>query len=391
MKATRHNFKLNGLYNKALARFEPRFLFTPKTLRSGDAVLCWGKAALETWRALGAPEDRPALVVFPREQAPPGVKALAHVLAPGEHPFPGEGSFRAGERMIGFFERLREERVRRLRVFLSGGASSLAWVLPAGLGRRELRIALEGALASGRTIRDINEERGGLCALKAGEAARILRTLCPGIEIDVQVISDVYPFGLETVGSGPFFAREHLGRKLHHACVADSAMLGEAIAAGARREGMRVLARHWGRTWSAEEWAARARREIGRSRGASPVLWVATGEPSVTIPRARIPAAARPGSGGRLSHLALCLARELAPLSKTREIELLCRATDGKDGNSGSSGSWMDGPAMGSLGAGEIRRALTGFRSAGLLREAGVLIPEAPSVTNLQDVVMIRA
>ena len=79
---------------------------------SNEAVLYWGKVAQACFEA------RPPKAGYP------------FYVVQGEHPFPGDNSFRAGAEILDFFDSLRRMKINQLRVFLSGGASSMAWIKP---------------------------------------------------------------------------------------------------------------------------------------------------------------------------------------------------------------------------------------------------------------------
>jgi hydroxypyruvate reductase len=390
VNSTSHNVKLVRLVSSAISRFSASSLVfdtrLSRGLSAGDAVLCWGKAALFTRAALGSIAG-PSLVITPRGT---DVRFLsesssADWICEGEHPLPGAGSFAAGQALLEFFSylgRATSGPVRRLHVFLSGGASSLAWVKPAHLSERALQERLRALLLSGLSIRQLNRERSKLCALKAGGSARLLRRLAPHVDVQVRLISDVLPYGPEVVGSGPFW-----GEGISHVVDADAAMCAGELARLAHQEDIPLLGLYVGWVDSADRWVARIERDVRQalSRGRSG-LFIYGGEPAI-----RISSSAASPSGGRLTHLSLMLAHRLRDELAHGKVELLARATDGLDGASGSAGVYLHSSVARSLSAPqEIRKALRTFHTAPLLRSAGALLSPEPTGTNLQDFLLIR-
>ena len=111
--------------------------------------------------------------------------------------------------------------VKTLDVYLSGGASSLAWI-PARVFLcvaviRRLKILYRKPL----DIRELNRERAKLCQLKQGGVrANSKIDFRPGLKIRVFYVSDVAPFGPEVLGGGPF-----LSRGISHQSLADNERL----------------------------------------------------------------------------------------------------------------------------------------------------------------------
>lgn len=357
-----------------------------------EAAIFWGKAAARSHAAwLRARPDAgsapaPALVISPlsRDQAdprnplPPGTRWIQ-----GEHPIPGPGSLRAGAALLEFFDGIHRLGVSRLRIFLSGGASSLAWVPPASVSLEELRRRLEALYDQGLDIRELNRRRSALCALKAGGAARWLRRLAPRVEARVELISDVHPFGPEVVGSGPF-----TGSDIPHRIVIANPGWVEIAARRCRSAGLNVrLARSvaWG-DW--REWVRRIAPRVSELSGSPGTRGddcvIAGGEPAIALPRRR-------GKGGRMTHLAAALGAELLPLLRQGRVELLCASSDGSDGDSGAAGAFIGrAQALAAPRASRWSSAVNGFRSAELLEEIGALIPGLDTGTNVQDLLIAR-
>lgn len=354
------------------------------------ASLFWGKAACEMALATlqSGASGGPALVIAPRaaldslagRKLPPWVRRVG-----AEHPIPGAGSFAAAAALLDFFDSLRRTGARELRISLSGGASSLAWLPPSSISEGELLRTLEALYRMGLPISELNRRRSRFCGLKSGGAARWLRRIAPAVRARVQLISDVAPYGPEVVGSGPFWDGE-----VRHHILADNSRFVRSFA---RELGdpARVLASGAGGEWT--RWVARlsaaARVELARGARADRVL-ILGGEPLIRVP-VTVPSAAR---GGRMTQIAAGLALELAPAVLQGRVEILAASSDGVDGRSGAAGALVGAREAERMGLGgergtrALERAIGNFDSARALD--GALIPARGSGTNVQDLVAVR-
>jgi glycerate-2-kinase len=378
---------LEDLWLEALSAVHPRALVGTGP-RAGAAALFWGKAAIATcaaWSEAGPGAPPPALVIAPRgEPVPPRLRSFARVVF-GEHPLPGPGSFAAAGELLEFFDSLRRLGIRSLDVHLSGGASSLAWLPLAGLGRDALLERLRELYGRPLSIAALNERRARLCLLKGGGAAAWLARLAPGTRARVHVLSDVAPFGPGVVGSGPF-----RDGRIPHRLLADNGTLLGAAAGAARERGWAVLARHalppvdWSRWIELAE--RETRRALARRPGGGVILL--GGEPRVALPSSRA------GRGGRQTQIAAALAARLARELGAGRVELLAAASDGVDGASRSAGARLEGRVArraGSPGAAaRLREAARRFDSARALAALGALRPPGPTGTNVQDLLVVR-
>ncbi len=348
------------------------------------AVLLWGKAASSSLRALGAAEPElgfaiPCLVISPEAPSLAGQPPVEW--AQGEHPLPGSGSLAAGERLIEFFGLLRDQRIERLDVFLSGGASSCAWLPPPRYrseeGWSELRARLAALYGRSLSIAELNRRRSSLCALKGGGAAEALARVAPRVRACVHVLSDVAPFGLETVGSGPFVHPRIPLRRL-----ADASDWAAEIARLAELSGEATL---FNEIWSApaRDWARRLERTVREARrNGHAGLLLTAGEAKLGVPPQRA------GRGGRLTHLASELALALESELRSGAIEFLCAASDGVDGRSGGAGVRA---VRGNLPSrAQLEKSLARFDTATPWARAGALRRGGWTGTNVQDVVIVR-
>lgn len=290
------------------------------------------------------------------------------------HPVPDARSLSAGKRIVEAVSATRPDEL--LLMLLSGGASSLAEVLPPEVTLEDLRTLTEALLHSGAPIEDVNTVRRALSLIKGGG---LLQVVPPGVQTVVLVLSDVLGNALESVGSGPMvrstgLARDALSvlvehgltskvaprvlatlrdaadtdnergqalearaRQVTHVVVGDNKRMAEAAAQEARRLGYPTLLLSTFVEGEAREigcFMAGLAREIstcGRPLPA-PACIVASGETTVTVRGT--------GRGGRNQEMALAFARHAAGLSRTL---FLCGASDGTDGPTEAAGAIVDG------------------------------------------------
>jgi hydroxypyruvate reductase len=101
---------------------------------------------------------------------------------------------------------------------------------------------------------------------------------------------------------------------------------------------------------------------------------VRAAEPSVVVPK-------RAGRGGRSSHLAALVARELP-----KDVTFAAIATDGIDGASGTAGAIVT-----TLAGPDLDRAIARFDTGTVLRRAGTALISKPTGHNLADLhVLVR-
>jgi hydroxypyruvate reductase len=355
------------------------------------AILCWGKAAPafypSVWKALSV------LVISPSAPKKKQKLKAGHRWIRGEHPIPGSGSLHAGKELVRFFRSLEATGTKRLDVFLSGGSSSTAWLPFAGMRREALLRELKALYRKPLTIREMNRRRSKLCQLKAGGASRLARQASPKLKIRVFCISDVEPYGLEVLGSGPFCDGE-----TPHRVLADNARLRNSLAKKLRACDEGFVAGSIERVCST---ISRKIRTALRESSHMPLenkrdpsfIWGC--EPLLALSK-------KAGRGGRQSHLAAMLLRDLArPISEGR-LEILCTATDGKDGSAGASGVFLDRKIFSKGRSGKtvahreenlqkrVTQSLKRFDSASFLDSIGTLLPAYEPWTNVQDVVVVR-
>ncbi len=401
----------------------------------GDAtdVLAAGKVALPMLRGVLEHDSvrhraLRILAVVPGPAARAGLDEAAAALpssaqiVAADHPHPSARSVAAAQAAQAFVRAVGDGGA--LLVLLSGGASSLLCAPADGLAWEDKRDAVAAVARAGASIRELNVVRKHLSAIKGGRLA--LETPAP---IAVRALSDVIGDDPATIGSGlfspdpsrfadaiaiaarlgaqlPAAARAHLDRGARGE-IADTPKPGTAalahvdyrILAGPSRvveEARAAVARAgWASAVLALEVedtvevhaaaiGVRVRSELDGARGspgAAPRILVGNGEPRVVLPPAG-------GRGGRATHLALLVARELAelPAPLRSGVAFLAAGTDDRDGNTDVSGAIVDGTTWDRARARGIdpAAALLAFDSVPVLAALGDTL-RGPGTSNLLD------
>lgn len=311
------------------------------------------------------------------------------------HPVPDRNSLAAGRRAVEFVESVPE--AENLVMLVSGGASALAELLPAGFGLPELEEMTGTLLSRGFDITRINAARRRISGIKGG---RLLARSRAG-SLYVYAVSDVPSDDLAVIGSGigatspvagraqdipteladlvrvpawdqPVPARKDRARVTQR-IIASNTLAREAAARYAAQQGYRVVLNEESLHGPVEEISARIHGVLaGGVRG----VYVWGGEPTVVLP-------AVPGRGGRSQHLALCLARRLRG---TRNVALIAAGTDGTDGPTDAAGGVVDGRVFDSAPGGDD--ALAAADSGSFLERTGSLFTSGPTGTNVMDLVI---
>ena len=317
------------------------------------------------------------------------------------HPLPDRRSVRAGEACLAVAGEA--ARARGLFVALvSGGASALVCAPVPGVRLSDKRSVTRAMLASGATIQEINVVRKHLSRIKGGGLARAARPA----RILTLVASDVAFGTASDVGSGPTVsdastvgeARRLLRRHApslaglplvrtgrapsgRTAIVASPEALARLVADELAAAGYR--ARFLRATQSSAEWVARGWLSAARRLPPGSAL-VRAAEPSIELPTSS--RSATVGRGGRSSHVAALVARDLP-----RGCRFLALATDGVDGASGAGGALVDAGVRGRIGETALADAIARWDTGPLLRRAGVALPARPTGHNLADLhVLVR-
>jgi len=335
--------------------------------------------------------------------------------AQGDHPTPGDGSFRAADR-LGEIAASGEHDADAI-VLVSGGATSLIAAPIEGITGPELVAAFETLLASGADISLMNAIRKRLLRFGGGRLALAL----PSRRVHCLIASDVIGNDPASIASGP--------------CVTDSSRAGDvrerAVAAGvwdrlplrvrqhiettdlprpdharfvttavrvildrthaehgAAEEALRLGAQVQVRSAPLSGNAATVGQEFawqlvsGRRQALQCIIW--SGETTVTLQP-------NSGRGGRCQEFALACAAELeAAGPRAAGITVLVAGTDGRDGPTDAAGAIVDASTCATIRNHGIDPsvALRNHSSYDALNSAGALLKTAPTGTNVNDLVI---
>ena len=315
------------------------------------------------------------------------------------HPYPDQRSIEAGRQLLHFIQETPD--ASGLLFLISGGASSLVEVLPAGINATQLHELNRWLLAKGWPIDVMNQVRKSVSLIKAGRLASMVAQY-PVMQL---VISDVPGDDLSVIGSGllapsepirtteenlPNWLQEmqaHVPEppsvdapcfaKIQSHIIASNARLREEIISIAQSMGYTVCCNESLDGEAAIEGKAIAHTLIDGPPG----LYLWGGETVVTLPE-------QPGQGGRCQQLALAAAQVLAGYD---DIVLLAVGTDGNDGPGDVAGALVDGWTLArgwDAGALAPEMALNRADAGPFLAASGDLVDTGPTGTNVMDIVI---
>ncbi|MBC7897731.1 MAG: DUF4147 domain-containing protein, partial [Cytophagaceae bacterium] len=342
----------------------------------------------------------------------------------GDHPVPGELSRAASEALADVAIAARD--AAEVIVLISGGTTSLVAQAVPEVAHADLPAIFEALLRSGMPIGPMNTVRRRILRWGAG---RLARALAPA-RVHCLIVSDVMGSELAAIGSGPcvpdpataaevraaieasgvegvpaslreYLARVERGETAETPRFGDPEFVGvrtrvildnsHALAAvrdAADSAGLLVLdapdiaisgeAAELGRTLAHALARAAAALGAGERR-----LWVAGGEPTVTLP------SHAQGSGGRCQELALACALEWKAHGATA-LSLLAAGTDGRDGPTDAAGAVVDASTVDAiLRAGrDPHTDLQAHDAHTALDAGGALLRTGPTGTNVNDIVL---
>jgi len=281
----------------------------------------------------------------------------------GTHPVPSQLNVEITQKIMREVEGLHGGDM--LLALISGGTSALLCA-PEGVTLGQKIKETEALLKSGKPVRDINERRKDMSAVKGGKLADLARPA----RVKTLIISDVAGDDPLVVGSAPTGG----GTVVLSADAMLGAIKGEA-------EAMGISVENFGQV----EGEARAVAGLHAIKtltypGKRPHLIISGGETSVTV--------AGGGRGGRNTEYALALAMSL---DRAEGIYALAIDTDGHDGTGPFAGAMVDpGTLVRAIEAGLIpEKSLKNNNSGGFFEAAGGLIETGPTLTNLNDLRMI--
>jgi len=286
------------------------------------------------------------------------------VVVVGEHPLPGAGSVRAGERLVEF---LAEPTDATCTLFLvSGGASSLCARPQPPVDVEDLHEFFNAALESGTDITALNQLRAATSSIAGGAVLRHVLTvrsialiMVDNVISGASWVASALTYEYEPSGSDVtallgridrlatplatrvFESSERRRQSLQHRVttahenlvVAQPSMLLDTAVRSAERRGYRVVpvgsdlhgdvhgvVDHFSRTLSSELLTQ------------GPLCVIGVGEVTVRVRGS--------GTGGRCQEFAWAMAEVLAALE--RPGVFVARASDGRDFVPGVAGAWVD-------------------------------------------------
>lgn len=336
----------------------------------------------------------------------------------GDHPLPGERSFRAGAELLGLAEEIGSDDL--VIALITGGSSALVAAPIDGISSQDKRRVHELLLRSGAEIKEVNSVRKELSAIKGGRLADAMRPKaiinltisdvggdCPEYICDLTVRNEGNPERAMAVLKSydlwddlPESVRHVLAKAPKHSLPSLVGMdiytvvmvTGETVCAAMATE---AGARGWasvrlGTNISAEATTTGAIiggmvSESARTgmpfRG--PIALLACGGESVVTLRPE----SRLGAGGPNQELALAAACRLLG---HEDAVLLAMDTDGSDGGSDACGALVDGGTVAraeSAGVG-VRESLRKHESGRALVAAGDVLISGLTHTNVNDLVV---
>lgn len=317
------------------------------------------------------------------------------------HPVPSEHSLAAGKALLDFIAQTPDD--AEFLFLISGGASSLVEVLPAGMDVDDLTRMNDWLLASGMDIARVNRVRCAYSAIKGGRLATRLghrKTNC-------LLISDVLGDDPATIGSGllvasrqqfpgladitlPGWLSAYSGlasdapapgdvcfTTIHVEVIATLEDAMQAAAAAARKLGYDVYLHEDLFCCDAESTGRRLAQQL---LDGNRQLHIWGGETVVVLP-------AHPGRGGRNQHLALSAASLLAG---QEGCYLLAAGTDGSDGPTGDTGALVNAATIsrGEREGFDVTASLAQADAGSFLQASGDLITTGPTGSNVMDIVL---
>jgi len=336
---------------------------------SPDSIIAVGKAASGMCRgALDCfPEVDDALVITKYDHG--DAKLFRHdkvTLLQSAHPVPDQQSLLAGQELLTRVQQMATGSC--LLLLVSGGASALAEVLPEGMNLEQLQNNTDALLASGKNIKEMNQQRKQYSLIKEGKLLQHFK----GREIRVYAISDVEGDNITTIGSG-------LGDcsladvQTNTRIIASNKMARDRAAKTALDLGYNVMLNEE----SLYDDVFVLAEKIGKLlRSANSGIYLLGGEPTIILPH-------QPGEGGRNQSLALAISKHLVGLNN---ISLLVAGTDGTDGSTTAAGAIVDGTtfSQSELAKDALQKADAGT----YLRQHKQLLITGPTNTNVMDLII---
>jgi glycerate 2-kinase len=294
------------------------------------------------------------------------------------HPVPDETSLKAGQAVLDFIHDAPPD--AEFLFLISGGASSLVEVLPAGVHLHDLDKVTTWLLGSGLDIGAINAVRKSLSCIKGG---RLARTLC-GRQTTVLVKDKLGHLDL------PKWIADMLDKASAFAEAIDPCfnnITTRILANNQMAQAAAIKKGQWLKytVFQHRDLIEGDVREVGKALAkrlidGEPGLYLWGGETTVHLPET-------PGRGGRNQSLALEIA---IALQYHENICFLSAGTDGTDGPTDDAGALVD---CGTIKRGELdglnaAQCLHNADAGTFLQASGDLIQTGPTGTNVMDLMI---
>lgn len=331
-------------------------------------VVAAGKAAIPMARAAAETYGNKAegFILTPEGY---GDNPTRFTLFQGTHPEPSHKNLSATREIKAAVESLAKGDL--LLALISGGASALLCLPVGGITLEEKIKRTRELLASGLPIKEINQVRRSMSAVKGGKLAKAAEPA----DVATLVVSDVTGDDPAVVGSGPTVLRPGDATVV---LKADDML--DAVAKEAEALGISVANLGGGVAGEVSEIAGAHARMALNSPEKRPHLILSGGETTVNVHR--------PGLGGRntayLLHLALAL-------EGAEGIYALAADSDGLDGTGPHAGAILRSDTLADaadLGH-DAEMYLKNNNSGGFFKAVNSLIVTGPTRTNLNDLRMI--
>lgn len=326
-----------------------------------DYVISVGKAAASMAAAADACfEGVPAIIVTKyghSGDAPPHATVIE-----AAHPVPDQASLTAGHALVQAVANCPAG--SHLLFLVSGGASSLAEVLPDNMSLEDLATKTQTLLASGQDIHAMNALRKEVSLIKGGKLLAGFK----GAKVTTLAISDVEGDDLGIIGSGIGAAPEAHSFNFTSHIVASNQIARQAAVSALDQPPLTNSETLY------DDISVLAPKIAANLQASHNGIHILGGEPTVVLPP-------NPGKGGRNMALALMIAREIAG---TKGIRVLVAGTDGTDGPTDAAGAIVEGDTWDDSGAIALERA----NAAPWLDAKGALFRSGPTGTNVMDLLI---
>lgn len=364
-------------YRAAIDAVDPQKSLTktfenpPAELQSCDGgitVIALGKASIPMAQAFlntATQSISRCLVIHPSSLEWKNAPSFVELIE-GEHPFPGEGSIKAGKRLLETAKKLSADDT--LILLISGGASSLACAPFEGISFEDKLPTIRSLLKVGTDIKGLNCVRKHLSAIKGGRL--IQRTACR--KIIAFIVSDVIGNDISVIASGLSAPDASTYREAYDICAKAGApqkvlaflekgMQGEypetpkpndpifkkvknvviAFNKSALEKAVLTASSLGYKSAVLTDSLAGEAKTIGKKlawllKAMKPGSFVAAGGETVVKVKGK-------GKGGRCQELVLSAAIEL---DKTDNVLLWASGSDGIDGITDAAGAWVDGSTI---------------------------------------------